>query len=267
MGSWSQFTHGVVQSLSPSFSLGCLAWVCLDFDLCLVIGYSYRRGVSSLSVTTGKERGVGRFFDKLEKLDVLTIIFVVIVCLFALVVMYGWPKGEWAFGWTALAAIGGLSAGVGAFYAARVALKVAQEERVISKEEKRRQAAIYRWVFGFELNSVLVSLEQIESLLRDYKSCMSGQTLTPEMVGYIDTLKGGLTAPITLENLSEIYVFGENKGQAIAAIVANLPALNETLSVLTLDPKITNKKLKMVTFTLERIAMMKGHYAKIDWAD
>lgn len=209
---------------------------------------------------------MGRFFDKLEKLDVLMIIFVVIVCLFALVVMYGWPKGEWAFGWTALAAIGSLAAGIGAFYAARVALRITQEERVLNEERKRNQAIIYRWVVMIELISVQAVLLELEIFLLKYISCKEGQELVPELEELLDQFKARLAAPITLERLSELHIFGVITGQALAAIVANLPTFQSTLNALIASSAlITKEKQSMAKLALNRLEMLKRYYENIEW--
>lgn len=106
-----------------------------------------------------------KFFSKLEKLDVLMIIFAIIVCLFALVVMYGWPQGDWALGWTAFSAIGGLIAGVGAFYAARIALRVSKNERdnerekALDRAKKHLISKIYLYSsIGYEIDHLLKSV-------------------------------------------------------------------------------------------------------------
>lgn len=203
---------------------------------------------------------------KLEKLDVLMIIFAVIVCLFALVVMYGWPKGKWAFDWAALAAIGGLAAGFGAFYAARVALRIAEEERLEVKKQKSQQARIYRWIVMIELTSVQAALMEMEGFLNRYLSCEEGQELATELESVVEKMKRSLAAPVTLDRLSELYIFSGKTGEALAAILANLPTFQSTLDVLMVRPAVvTEKKKIMAELALSRVDAIKGHYANLNW--
>lgn len=209
---------------------------------------------------------MSKFFSKLEKLDVMMIVFVIVVCFFATLVMIGWPEGEdWGLGWTSLAAIGGLAAGAGAFYAARVALKVAEAEGSRLREEKRQKALAYKWVFNSELNSIDATLNILAPLLREYASLSAGQSLPSDKASSINYYKKVLVAPIALGLLSEVYLFGEESGQAIAAIVSSLYFFHETLEALDASSPATTETLELARFIIEKIERKRAFYKGIKW--
>lgn len=167
---------------------------------------------------------MGKFFDKLEKLDVLTIIFVVIVCLFALVVMYGWPQGDWGFGWTALAAIGGLMAGIGAFYAAYMALEIANKARKDKAEEDAAKRGVYEIIFVGAYAAVYDDIVRLKNPVDCVKSAESG--------GYTSTIESNFLNLLSREGFFPIDGFIDNIERAIYFDAEDMRDLAEMASVL-----------------------------------
>lgn len=193
---------------------------------------------------------------------------IVAIAIASALISHGWPNGSWALDWTALAAIGGLAAGLGAFYAARVALKVARMESLRLKEEKRQQALVYKWAFNNELNSIDVSLSALDSLVKEYAALSPGNRLAEDKASSIGNHKKMLEARVTSKNINVVYLFGESAGQAIAAIVSSLPFFHETLEVLIAPPGlVTAETLEIAGFILEKLEKTRMYYDSIEWPE
>lgn len=127
---------------------------------------------------------------KLEKLDLLMIIFAIIACFFALVVMHGWPTGEWALGWTSLAAIGGVAAGAGAFYAAKVAIKVAERQEQRERKRKRIEAEVAASSLAPQLRLIKNQLEFCLQLSKSNTREPSVYSLSSQTALLLQLVKG-----------------------------------------------------------------------------
>lgn len=166
---------------------------------------------------------MSRFFDKLEKLEVLMIIFAIIVCLFGLVVMHGWPKEDWAFGWTALAAIGGLVAGFGAFYAAYVALQIADKARSDKAEEDAAKRGVYEVIFLGAYASVYDDIVQLKNSVCKIRSAGSE---------YTATIESAFFSLVSRKDFFPIDGFIENTENAIYFSASDMRSLAEMIGAL-----------------------------------
>lgn len=185
---------------------------------------------------------------------------------FVLLVTYGWPQGDWALDWTALAAIGGLAAGFGAFYAARVALRIAEEEAKAREKNKRKQAAIYKWIMMIELVQLRMNLNSIEGLLAGYEEIEEGSALDRVKADLLLQAKDRLRTPFTLEKIHEAYIFGENTSQHLAAIVANFPTLSPVIELIASPPAlVTPEKKILVKFVLDTVAALNLDFRGVGW--
>lgn len=93
-------------------------------------------------------------------------VVIIAIAIAAALTVHGWPSGDWALGWTALSAIGGLAAGSGAFYAARVAIKTAKQQEQKENNIKRVEAEIASYTLAPQLRLVKNQLDQCLQMLK-----------------------------------------------------------------------------------------------------
>lgn len=85
-------------------------------------------------------------------------VFFAVELLFVTLVVYGWPQGDWDFGWGAVGAVGTLVTGVGAIYIAYVQKKWIEDERnsdIFKIENKLIPALVNLSIFVYNKESIL----------------------------------------------------------------------------------------------------------------
>lgn len=85
---------------------------------------------------------------------------IVAIAIASALISHGWPQGDWALSWTALSAIGGLAAGFGAFYAARVAIKIAEQQEQKENSLRRVEAEIASFSLATRLRLITNQLKE-----------------------------------------------------------------------------------------------------------
>lgn len=147
-----------------------------------------------------------------------------LLLLFAVLMANGWPEGDWGFGWTSLSAIGGLAAGFGAFYAAYVALQIADKARSDKAEEDAVKRGVYEVVFVGAYAAVYDDIVQLKNSVDSVKSAEIGRCTA--------TIESKILSLISREGFFPIDGFIDNIESAIYFDSGDMKDLAEMASVL-----------------------------------
>lgn len=135
---------------------------------------------------------------------------IVAIAIASALISHGWPQGDWAFGWTSLAAIGGLAAGVGAFYAARAAIKIAEQQEQKENDLKRVEAEIASFSLATRLRLIT---NQLKTCLQKSKASELENlgSETDMLINLLDSLDDHDIRRLSYLNMQIAYKLAEAK--------------------------------------------------------
>lgn len=201
-------------------------------------------------------------------MDWKEIVLLVVFLLFAVLMAHGWPEGEWAFGWTALAAIGTLLATFAAFIAANIALKISREDRERKEEEKYQKSLIYKCAFIGEVIRIKVSIDVIDEQMIAYDGLEVGAIFHEDIKEFLRDVSNDLSSKALEENMSNLHVFDGSTGGAIASMVVTAGRVKiELLRMINEGEGVTKYGKELAKLVRSNVKTCRASYADIKWPE
>ena len=140
-------------------------------------------------------------------------VIIVAIAMASALISHGWPQGDWALGWTSLAAIGGLVAGLGAFYASIVAMRIANQSekaKALSLKVKGEthfmllSASFSEWLARLNVSRKLYKINKLELKLEIHREEI--KTVYQEMKLNIDLYLLHCLSPARRDEIAFILI-------------------------------------------------------------
>lgn len=158
-------------------------------------------------------------------------VLLVILLGFTLTAMHGWPQGDWGLGWTSLAAIGGMAAGFGAFYAAYVALQIADKARSDKAEEDAAKRGVYEVVFVGAYAAVYDDVVQLKNSVDSVQSAEIGRYTATTESEFLSLISREGFFPIDgfIDNIESAIYFDSGDMKDLAVMASALRVIKESI--------------------------------------